>query len=146
MNRLVGGRYDIGDEIGRGGMATVHAAYDTRLGRAVAVKMLHAGRLGDRTFQGRFRREAHAAASLSHPNIVAVFDSGEDIVENAVGVTEVVPYIVMELVEGHTLSQLMHDQGPSRPRTPCASASRSSRASATPTSVGSSTGTSSPAT
>ncbi|MCH8614060.1 Stk1 family PASTA domain-containing Ser/Thr kinase [Arsenicicoccus dermatophilus] len=115
MNRLVGGRYDIGDEIGRGGMATVHAAYDTRLGRAVAVKMLHAGRLGDRTFQGRFRREAHAAASLSHPNIVAVFDSGEDIVENAVGVTEVVPYIVMELVEGHTLSQLMHDQGPFSP-------------------------------
>ncbi|WP_409484211.1 Stk1 family PASTA domain-containing Ser/Thr kinase [Arsenicicoccus dermatophilus] len=115
MNRLVGGRYEIGDEIGRGGMATVHAAYDTRLGRAVAVKMLHAGRLGDRTFQGRFRREAHAAASLSHPNIVAVFDSGEDVVENAVGVTEVVPYIVMELVEGYTLSQLMHDQGPFSP-------------------------------
>lgn len=115
MSRLVGGRYEVGEEIGRGGMATVHRAYDTRLGRSVAVKMLHAGRLGDRTFQGRFRREAQSAASLSHPNIVAVFDSGEDVVTSTTGITEVVPFIVMELVEGHTLSQLMHDDGPFEP-------------------------------
>lgn len=110
MSRLVGGRYELGEEIGRGGMAQVHAAYDTRLGRRVAIKMLHAGRVGDRIFIARFRREAQAAASLAHPNIVAVFDSGEDIVETTNG-TEVVPYIVMELVEGRTLSQLMHDDG-----------------------------------
>ncbi|AKT50837.1 Stk1 family PASTA domain-containing Ser/Thr kinase [Arsenicicoccus sp. oral taxon 190] len=115
MSRLIGGRYELGEEIGRGGMATVHAAYDTRLGRPVAIKMLHAGRLGDRSFQGRFRREAQAAASLSHPNIVAVFDSGEDVLTTSVGVQEVIPYIVMELVQGHTLSQLMHDHGPFAP-------------------------------
>lgn len=111
MSRLIGGRYELGEEIGRGGMATVHEAHDVRLGRRVAIKMLHAGRLGDRTFQGRFRREAQAAASLNHPHIVAVFDSGEDIVTNSVGVQEVIPYIVMERVQGHTLSQLMHDRG-----------------------------------
>lgn len=111
MSRLIGGRYELGEEIGRGGMATVHEAHDVRLGRRVAIKMLHAGRLGDRTFQGRFRREAQAAASLNHPHIVAVFDSGEDIVTNSVGLQEVIPYIVMERVQGHTLSQLMHDRG-----------------------------------
>lgn len=108
--RLVGGRYELGEEIGRGGMAQVHAAYDTRLGRRVAVKMLHAGRVGDRIFLARFRREAQAAAGLTHPNIVAVYDSGEDLVETPNG-KELVPFIVMELVQGRTLSQIMHDDG-----------------------------------
>ncbi|GMA21552.1 protein kinase domain-containing protein [Arsenicicoccus piscis] len=112
MGRLMGGRYEIGEEIGRGGMARVHRGYDNRLGRPVAIKVLHSTRVGDRTFQSRFRREATAAASLTHPNIVAVFDSGEDIVTAGLDHQESIPYIVMELIEGDTLSQRLHDNGP----------------------------------
>ena len=76
--RLLGGRYELGDVLGRGGMAEVHIGRDIRLGRDVAVKMLRADLARDPSFQARFRREAQSAASLNHPAIVAVYDTGED--------------------------------------------------------------------
>jgi eukaryotic-like serine/threonine-protein kinase len=98
----LGGRYDIGDLLGRGGMAEVHIGRDARLGRAVAVKMLRPDLARDPSFQARFRREAHSAASLNHPAVVAIYDTGED--EYA---GNPVPYIVMEYVEGSTLRDLL---------------------------------------
>ncbi|MGN6300151.1 MAG: Stk1 family PASTA domain-containing Ser/Thr kinase, partial [Angustibacter sp.] len=107
--RLLGGRYEIGDLLGRGGMAEVHLGRDTRLGRPVAIKMLRSDLARDPSFQARFRREAQSAAGLNHPAIVAVYDSGE---EPAVEGGVPVPYIVMEYVEGRTLRELV---GPGRP-------------------------------
>src|SRR3954454_1473614 len=95
--RLLRGRYELGDVLGYGGMAEVHLGRDVRLGREVAVKVLRADLARDPSFQTRFRREAQAAASLNHPAIVAVYDTGEDAAVN--GAT---PYIVMEYVEGRT--------------------------------------------
>ncbi|MCI1262928.1 MAG: serine/threonine-protein kinase, partial [Tetrasphaera jenkinsii] len=76
--QLLGGRYEVGELIGRGGMAEVHHGYDTRLGRDVALKILRSDHLRDATFLGRFRREAQSVAGLSDPAIVAVYDSGEE--------------------------------------------------------------------
>ena len=104
--RLLGGRYEVGSPLGRGGMAEVRRARDTRLGRQVAVKLLRPDLAGDPTFQARFRREAQASAGLNHPNIVAVYDTGEE-KDPTTGVN--IPYIVMELVEGHTLRELLRD-------------------------------------
>ena len=84
--RLLGGRYEVGDLLGRGGMADVHLGRDTRLGRAVAIKMLRSDLARDPAFQARFRREAQSAAALNHPAVVAVYDSGEEpAVEGGVG-------------------------------------------------------------
>ena len=105
--RMLGGRYELGDPLGRGGMAEVRRARDTRLGRQVAVKLLRIDLAGDPTFQARFRREAQASAGLNHPNIVSVYDTGEE-KDPASGVS--VPYIVMELVEGHTLRELLREE------------------------------------
>ena len=102
--RLLGGRYQLGSVLGRGGMAEVRRARDLRLGREVAVKQLRIDLASDPTFQARFRREAQAAAGLNHPNIVAVYDTGEEADPHS-GVQ--VPYIVMELVEGHTLREIL---------------------------------------
>ena len=102
--RLLGGRYQLGSLLGRGGMAEVRRARDLRLGRDVAVKQLRIDLATDSTFQARFRREAQAAAGLNHPNIVAVYDTGEE-ADPATGVG--VPYIVMELVDGHTLREIL---------------------------------------
>ncbi len=104
--RMLGGRYELGPLLGRGGMAQVRRARDIRLGRQVAVKLLRIDLAGDPTFQARFRREAQASAGLNHPNIVAVYDTGEQ-ADPDTGVS--VPYIVMELVEGHTLRELLRD-------------------------------------
>ena len=104
--RMLGDRYELGEVIGRGGMAEVFEARDLRLGRRVAVKVLRADLARDPSFQTRFRREAQAAAGLNHPNIVAVYDTGEDVLD-VDGVQTVVPYIVMELVDGTTLRQLL---------------------------------------
>jgi eukaryotic-like serine/threonine-protein kinase len=98
----LGGRYEIGNLLGRGGMAEVHIGRDARLGRTVAVKMLRPDLARDPSFQVRFRREAHSAASLNHPAVVAVYDTGED--QHA---GNPVPYIVMEYVEGSTLRDLL---------------------------------------
>ncbi|MFL6099348.1 MAG: Stk1 family PASTA domain-containing Ser/Thr kinase [Actinomycetales bacterium] len=105
--RLLGGRYEVGPLLGRGGMAEVHVGRDTRLGRAVAIKMLRTDLARDPQFHKRFRREAQAAASLNHPAIVAVYDSGEDLVPEAGGANLTVPYIVMEYVEGRTVRDLL---------------------------------------
>ncbi|MET9152050.1 Stk1 family PASTA domain-containing Ser/Thr kinase [Streptomyces griseoflavus] len=101
--RRLGGRYELGPVLGRGGMAEVYHAHDTRLGRQVAVKTLRADLARDPSFQARFRREAQSAASLNHPAIVAVYDTGEDYID---GVS--IPYIVMEYVDGSTLRELLH--------------------------------------
>ncbi|MGL4174206.1 MAG: Stk1 family PASTA domain-containing Ser/Thr kinase [Actinomycetota bacterium] len=102
-SRLLGGRYEIGALLGRGGMADVHLGRDTRLGRTVAVKILRADLARDASFQARFRREAQSAAGLNHPSVVAVYDSGEEADDNGVRV----PYIVMEYVEGRTLREIL---------------------------------------
>ncbi|MFE2047580.1 Stk1 family PASTA domain-containing Ser/Thr kinase [Streptomyces sp. NPDC059459] len=101
--RRLGGRYELGPVLGRGGMAEVYHAHDTRLGRQVAVKTLRADLARDPSFQARFRREAQSAASLNHPAIVAVYDTGEDYIDNVS-----IPYIVMEYVDGSTLRELLH--------------------------------------
>ena len=98
MNKILGGRYQLGAMIGTGGMADVYIAQDQRLSREVAVKILRSDLAKDPTFVSRFRKEAKAAAGLNHPGVVAVYDSGE----------EPAPYIVMELVSGHTLRELIH--------------------------------------
>jgi eukaryotic-like serine/threonine-protein kinase len=102
----VGGRYELGELLGRGGMAEVRRAVDQRLGRSVAVKQLRADLAIDPTFQARFRREAQSAAGLNHPTIVAVYDTGEEI-DPLSGVS--IPYIVMELVEGTTLRDVLRE-------------------------------------
>jgi beta-lactam-binding protein with PASTA domain/tRNA A-37 threonylcarbamoyl transferase component Bud32 len=102
----VGGRYELGELLGRGGMAEVRRAVDQRLGRSVAVKQLRADLAIDPTFQARFRREAQSAAGLNHPTIVAVYDTGEEI-DPLSGVS--IPYIVMELVEGPTLRDVLRE-------------------------------------
>jgi serine/threonine protein kinase len=104
--RLVGGRYELDGIVGRGGMAEVYRARDIRLDRTVGVKTLRSELLDDETCQARFRREAQSAASLNHPSIVAVYDTGEDMVASTP-----VPYIVMEFVEGRTLRDLLGDGG-----------------------------------
>jgi serine/threonine-protein kinase len=104
QRRLLGGRYELDGIVGRGGMAEVFRARDIRLDRIVAVKTLRDDLARDQTFQARFRREAQSAASLNHPSIVAVYDTGEDMV----GPTPV-PYIVMEYVDGRTLRDLLRE-------------------------------------
>ncbi|MET7982236.1 protein kinase [Streptomyces sp. NPDC005281] len=100
---LVGdGRYRLTHRLGRGGMAEVFAAEDVRLGRTVAVKLLRSDLAEDPVSKARFTREAQSVAGLNHHAVVAVYDSGEDVVGHGV-----VPYIVMEIVEGHTIRDLL---------------------------------------
>jgi eukaryotic-like serine/threonine-protein kinase len=105
------GRYELGDILGFGGMSEVHLARDLRLHRDVAVKVLRADLARDPSFYLRFRREAQNAAALNHPSIVAVYDTGE-----AETPTGPLPYIVMEYVEGVTLRDIVHTDGPLPPR------------------------------
>jgi serine/threonine-protein kinase len=102
-----GGRYELGALLGRGGMAEVRRAQDLRLGRVVAVKRLRSDLAADPTFQARFRREAQSAASLNHPAIVAVYDTGEELATDGSGL--MLPYIVMEYVEGRTLRDILRE-------------------------------------
>ncbi len=106
VGHVFGDRYRLVEKLARGGMATVYRAVDTRLDRIVAVKVMHEGLGDDIDFARKFDREARAAARLSHPNIVAVFDQGEDRGR---------PYIVMEYVEGLTLRQVIATQAPLSP-------------------------------
>ncbi|WP_205325861.1 Stk1 family PASTA domain-containing Ser/Thr kinase [Glycomyces sp. YM15] len=108
--RLLGGRYEIGEVVGYGGMAEVHRGRDLRLGRDVAVKLLRADLSRDESFLIRFQREAQNSASLNHPNIVAVFDTGED---------AGIPYMVMEFVNGRTLKEVLMAEGRFDPATAC---------------------------
>ncbi|MEJ7803426.1 MAG: protein kinase, partial [Candidatus Limnocylindria bacterium] len=99
--RQIGGRYRLEERIGRGGMATVYRAHDEQLDRAVAVKIMRADLGEDPLFVQRFEAEARRAASVSHPNVVSVYDVG----------TDGAPYRVMELVEGGDLARLLANEG-----------------------------------
>ncbi|MBP2475505.1 serine/threonine-protein kinase [Crossiella equi] len=105
--RLLSNRYELGETLGYGGMSEVHKGRDVRLGRDVAVKVLRADLARDPQFQLRFRREAQNAASLNHPAIVAVYDTGETQTEYGP-----LPYIVMEFVDGKTLRDIVKTEGP----------------------------------
>lgn len=100
--RTLAGRYELRERMGSGGMGAVWRAHDRTLGRDVAVKLLHEGLAADATVAQRFRGEALSAAKLTHPNVVAVFDAGEQ---------DGVPYIVMELVEGPSLHAILSKHG-----------------------------------
>ncbi len=104
---LIGGRYELGELLGRGGMAEVRKGTDTRLGRVVAVKRLRTDLASDATFQARFRREAQSSASLNHPSIVSVYDTGEELATDGSGIAQ--PYIVMEYVAGRTLRDILRE-------------------------------------
>ncbi|WP_297317116.1 Stk1 family PASTA domain-containing Ser/Thr kinase [uncultured Bifidobacterium sp.] len=108
---LANGRYQLGQLIGRGGMAEVHTALDTRLGRTVAVKIMRSDLTNDEIFLSRFRREAHAVAQLNNPNIVSIYDSGEEMLTDDQGNHERVPYLVMEYVKGQTLRAILKENG-----------------------------------
>jgi eukaryotic-like serine/threonine-protein kinase len=110
--RLLGGRYQVGELLGYGGMAEVHRGRDLRLGRDVAIKLLRTDLARDQTFQIRFRREAQNAASLNHPSIVAVYDTGEEQAPTG----ETIPYIVMEFVNGRTFKEVLAAEGRLMPR------------------------------
>ncbi|MEU3074753.1 protein kinase domain-containing protein [Streptomyces laurentii] len=99
---VAGGRYQLRDLLGEGGMASVYLAYDSALDRQVAIKTLHTELGREQSFRERFRREAQAVAKLSHTNIVSVFDTGEDALDGAL-----MPYIVMEYVEGQPLGSVL---------------------------------------
>ena len=108
---LADGRYRLGQLIGRGGMAEVHKAVDTRLGRTVAVKIMRSDLANDEVFLSRFRREAHSVALLNNPNIVSIYDSGEELLTDDQGNHERVPYLVMEYVKGQTLRSILKENG-----------------------------------
>ncbi|MET9349161.1 protein kinase domain-containing protein [Streptomyces termitum] len=99
---VANGRYQLRDLLGEGGMASVHLAYDSALDRQVAIKTLHTELGREQSFRERFRREAQAVAKLSHTNIVSVFDTGEDTLDGGL-----MPYIVMEYVEGQPLGSVL---------------------------------------
>ncbi|GHF21330.1 Stk1 family PASTA domain-containing Ser/Thr kinase [Pseudolysinimonas yzui] len=105
--QLLAGRYQIGELLGRGGMADVHLGLDARLGRKVAIKLLKPSLANDPAFRTRFRQEAQAAARMAHPTIVRVYDAGEEIARDSSGRELQVPFIVMEHVEGHLLKDLV---------------------------------------
>lgn len=109
--RVLSDRYQVGELIGRGGMASVYRGQDVTLGRAVAIKILKRELAADSSFRTRFRLEAQAASRMSHPTIVRVFDAGEDVEVDRDGNAHPVPYIVMELVTGHLLKDVI-DEGP----------------------------------
>ncbi|MGV3562105.1 MAG: Stk1 family PASTA domain-containing Ser/Thr kinase [Nocardioides sp.] len=106
QGQLLDGRYLVGPRVARGGMASVHEAVDQRLHRTVAVKIMHPGLGDDGDFAARFVREARAAARLSHPNIVAVYDQGDD---------DGTLFLAMELVTGHTLRDTVTKEAPMPP-------------------------------
>ncbi|MDN5795140.1 MAG: Stk1 family PASTA domain-containing Ser/Thr kinase [Intrasporangium sp.] len=103
VGQVIDGRYRILSHLADGGMASVYVAMDARLERRVALKIMRPGLASDHLFVDRFRREARAAARLSHPNVVAVFDQGEDGGE---------VFLVMELVAGKTLREVIHAEAP----------------------------------
>ncbi len=108
---MVNDRYRLGDVIGTGGMSEVYRATDSLLGRDVAIKMLRPEMARDVNFRERFRKEAQNSGRLNHPNIVAVYDTGEADEDGLA-----IPYIVMELVHGRTLRDLVREDGPLSPR------------------------------
>ena len=103
--RILAGRYAIGEFIGQGGMATVYRGQDTKLGRQVAIKIMKSNLAGDDEFRERFRQEAQSASRMAHPTVVRVFDAGDDLIQTADG-PQRLPFIVMEYIDGTNLRQL----------------------------------------
>ena len=116
--RQLAGRYQVGDLIGRGGMADVHVGTDARLGRRVAIKLLKPSLANDPAFRSRFRREAQDAAKMAHPTIVRIFDAGEETVTDGSGHETLVPFIIMEYVDGRLLKDVVAE-GPLEPAEAC---------------------------
>jgi serine/threonine-protein kinase len=105
--RQLAGRYQIGELLGHGGMADVHMGMDSRLGRRVAIKLLKPALANDPAFRTRFRREAHDAAKMAHPTIVRIFDAGEESVIDPSGHETLIPFIIMEYVDGRLLKDIV---------------------------------------
>jgi serine/threonine-protein kinase len=110
QKRLIANRYELGNLIGRGGMADVYEGIDTRLGRTVAIKLLKSDLANDPSFEDRFRQEAQASARMAHPTIVRVYDAGEDIELDSRGNQVKHPFIVMEYVRGKLLRDILHER------------------------------------
>ncbi len=108
--RILAGRYELGEFIGQGGMATVYRGFDKKLGRQVAIKVMKADLAGDEAFRDRFRQEAQSAARMAHPAIVRVLDAGDDLIHTAAGPKKL-PFIVMEYVDGRNLRQHLSQSG-----------------------------------
>jgi len=108
--RIIAGRYELGQLIGRGGMAEVYSGVDTRLGRTIAIKLLKADLAADSSFEARFRQEAQASARMAHPTIVRVYDAGDEVTVDINGVERHLPYIVMELVRGEVLRDILRQR------------------------------------
>jgi serine/threonine-protein kinase len=107
--RLIAGRYRIGQLVGRGGMAEVYEGYDTRLGRTVAIKLLKSDLANDDSFEAKFRQEAQASARMAHPSIVRIYDAGEEETTDSNGNVVKTPFIIMELVRGKLLREVIHE-------------------------------------
>lgn len=112
LGTLLGGRYRLDAQIGRGGMSTVYRAFDTVLERPVAIKLMHREIASDSDQLERFRREARSVAQLNHPYIVTVIDAGEEPSDDGGPHGAGTPYIVLEYVEGETLKELIRREGP----------------------------------
>lgn len=112
--RQLAGRYELGELVGRGGMADVHVGTDSRLGRRVAIKLLKPSLANDPAFRTRFRREAQDAAKMAHPTIVRIFDAGEESIRESSGAETLVPFIIMEYVDGRLLKDIVAE-GPLEP-------------------------------
>jgi hypothetical protein len=112
LGTLLGGRYRLDEQIGRGGMSTVYRAFDTVLERPVAIKLMHREIASDSDQLERFRREARSVARLSHPHVVTVIDAGEELSRDAPEPGVGAPYIVLEYVQGETLKELIRRDGP----------------------------------
>src|ERR1700745_3095737 len=114
LGTLLGGRYRLYAQIGRGGMSTVYRAFDIVLERPVAIKLMHREIASDADQLERFRREARAVAQLNHPHIVTVIDAGEEISRDGADAdgNAGAPYIVLEYVPGETLKDVIRRDGP----------------------------------
>lgn len=110
QERVLAGRYQVGEIIGRGGMADVFEGIDLRLGRKIAIKLLKSDLANDETFESRFAQEAQASAKMAHPTIVRIYDAGEEISTDSNGNSRKTPFIVMEYVKGKLLRDLMHER------------------------------------
>ena len=107
---MLAGRYQVGEIIGRGGMADVFEGVDLRLGRKIAIKLLKSDLANDESFESRFAQEAQASAKMAHPTIVRIYDAGEETSTDSNGNQRKTPFIVMEYVRGKLLRDLMHER------------------------------------
>jgi serine/threonine-protein kinase len=110
QERVLAGRYQVGEIIGRGGMADVFEGVDLRLGRKIAIKLLKSDLANEENFESRFAQEAQASAKMAHPTIVRIYDAGEEVSTDSNGNVRKTPFIVMEYVKGKLLRDLMHER------------------------------------